>query len=173
MTSQTRSLTLSAVFIASGILFPILFHMVSLGKAMLPMFWPIAIAAFLVPLPYAIIISLMTPVLSSILTGMPPLYPIMPVMMLELVTMVTVISFFNKKTTWGTIWVLAMGLLLSRLALMAGSPLVALFLGLPSQWVTWARLIESMPGIICMLIILPLFISRITTLSWIGKRNAR
>ena len=163
--SKSKKITLTAVFIATGILFPILFHMLSLGKAMLPMFWPVVVAGFILPIGYGCIVATITPMLSMLLTGMPPLSPpVMQMMILELNAIILVIGILAKWTNWGVLPIIAASLLVSRLALFLGSPLLAWAFGLPKEWLFWSRLIESLPGILSMLVIIPFFIRRIAHL---------
>ena len=161
--SKSKKITLTAVFIATGILFPILFHMLSLGKAMLPMFWPVVVAGFILPIGYGCIVAIMTPLLSMLITGMPPVSPpVMQMMILELNAIVLVIGALTQWTTWGVLPIIATSLLASRLALFLGSPLLAWAFGLPKEWLFWSRLLESLPGILSMLVFIPFFIRRIS-----------
>ena len=86
MQRKTRDLVLAGLFIALGILFPIVFHAFgqTAGQVFLPMHIPVLLAGFFLLPGYAAIVGLITPLLSSVLTGMPPLYPSAPLMAVEL-----------------------------------------------------------------------------------------
>lgn len=85
MKDKTVKIAESAICIACGILLPLLFHMVGLGKFLLPMHIPVIIGAMLLGSEYGFLIGLATPLLSALLTGMPPLAPpVAAAMMCEL-----------------------------------------------------------------------------------------
>ncbi|UCH97132.1 MAG: ECF transporter S component, partial [Candidatus Aminicenantes bacterium] len=65
-------LLLGGLFMALALVFPMVFHAVGLGSAFLPMFYPIAAAGFLVALPVALVVGTMSPLVSALITGMPP-----------------------------------------------------------------------------------------------------
>lgn len=157
---RTTNLTLSALFIAMGILIPVLFHMIGLGGVFLPMFWPIAVCGFFLPLQYAVIVGALTPILSSLMTGMPP-QPILYKMIFELAFLSGAISLFYTKTRLGSIWIVLAGIVLSRIVLLIGSVAIAPILGLPPEWYAIASLFKSIPGIIILLIVIPVIIKKI------------
>jgi len=89
-----KDIIFAATFSALAITMPVLFHLLSLGHTFLPMFLPVAMAGFILPLRLSITVAVITPLISSVLTGMPPLImpPIGIVMILEL----AVLCFFNN-----------------------------------------------------------------------------
>lgn len=84
--SRARELSLAGLLGALGLLLPLGFHALGWGgKIFLPMHLPIVVAGFLVSPTTAISLGLAVPLLSSVLTGMPPLAPpVAPLMALEL-----------------------------------------------------------------------------------------
>ncbi|MDI6893520.1 MAG: ECF transporter S component [Bacillota bacterium] len=70
-----RNLTRGALFVALGILLPIAFHAVGLGKVFLPMHIPVLLAGFFCSPSVGLLAGMITPLLSAVLTGMPPLAP--------------------------------------------------------------------------------------------------
>jgi hypothetical protein len=160
MNIQTQHLTLSAMFIALGILFPILFHAIGLGSIFLPMFWPVAASSFFLSVPYPIFVGIITPILSALFTGMPPVSPpIAYVMMFELAFLTGVTNFLYQRTKWGMFWVLLSGL--------AFAPI----LGLPPKIVSTASIIKGMPGVVFMSVLLPFIIRKIKDESIFGLRK--
>ena len=157
---RTYHLTLSALFIALGILIPVVFHMVGLGSVFLPMFWPIAACGFFLPFQYAVIVGGLTPVLSSLMTGMPP-QPILTKMVFELIFLSGAINLFYMKTRLGSLWTVFIGIILSRIVLLISSAAIAPILGLPPEWYAIASLIESVPGIIILLVVTPVIVKKI------------
>ena len=156
---KTRQITLTAIFVALGILFPMIFHAMGIGSIFLPMFWPLAIGAFFLSMEYAILMGLATPVLSMMLTGMPPV-PILYFMMAELMTMAAVISYLSRNYRWGIFWTLLAGLLVSRLVLFLGYISLGAILGLPKQMTGLVFTAKGLPGVLLMLGLLPPLLSR-------------
>lgn len=162
MNIHSRYLTKSAMLIALAVLFPIVFHAVGLGAAFLPLFWPIAAAIFLLPLHFALIVSILAPLVSSLLTGMPPISPpILQVMIAELMAMVIVGHVFYHKFSFSTFWSLLMGLLASRIVLFFIVQLLAPLLGLPSQVFSIVWVTRGVPGILVILFFIPLLVTRL------------
>ena len=150
------------MFVALGVLFPMLFHGVGVGAVFLPMFWPIAAAAFFLDLPIALVAALLTPLVSSLITGMPPVSPpILQIIALELVVLASTIVLFYRRTRLGLLWPLLFGLILSRIILILIVTIFAPFLGLPPQLFSLTVVMQGMPGVIAIVILVPLIINRI------------
>lgn len=160
MTTKTQNITLSALFMAIGVLLPILFHAVGLGSMFLPMFWPVAASGFFLPVPYATAVGALTPVLSTLITGMPP-PPTLYRMIFELASLATITSLLYRKTCYGTFWLLLGGLLTAMVVGLFGSAAIAPLLGLPPEFYAIVSLIKSIPGMIVLLSLVPLILKRI------------
>ncbi|MEW6756351.1 MAG: hypothetical protein AB1505_36070, partial [Candidatus Latescibacterota bacterium] len=78
-----REVTWSAVFAALGMGVPVLFHALGLGPTFLPMLLPVLAAGLSLRPLAAALVGLVTPLLSGLLTGMPPLVPVGGVMAAE------------------------------------------------------------------------------------------
>ena len=73
---MTRQLTVSGFFIALGLILPMLFHLAGgMGVVFLPMHLPVLLAGFFLGPRFGLLVGIITPLLSSLLTGMPPLLP--------------------------------------------------------------------------------------------------
>ena len=160
MRTRTQNLTLSSLFIALGILIPILFHAIGLGSMLLPMFWPIAVGAFFLAVPYAAAVGVLTPVLSALMTGMPP-PPILYKMIFELVFLGISISFCYRQTRLGIFWLVLTGMLISRIMALLGSAAIAPLLGLPPEFYALFSLLKGMPGMIAIVVLMPLIVNRL------------
>ncbi len=172
MTKRTRHITLSAMFMALAVLFPMLLHGVGAGSILLPMFWPVLAAAFFVSLPYAMAIGLLSPMVSSLLTGMPPISPpILHILIVELIVLAAATQVIYRETSWGIFWPSLIGLLLSRIVLFFMVTLVAPLLGLPAQLFSMAMVLKGLPGVVAMLIVVPLIVSRVKHEPIISLRN--
>ena len=170
MTSRTQHITLSALFMALGILIPFLFHGIGLGSVFIPMFWPIAVSAFFLPFSFAIAVGALTPLLSSMFTGMPP-PPTLYKMIFELAFLAGCTCLLYRKTRYGIFWLLLFGLVLSRIVALLGAAAIAPILGLPPEFYAVFSLIEGTPGMIIMLVFLPLILKRITNEPILGLRK--
>ena len=161
MRLPTQKLTLSGLFVALGLLVPMLFHAVGLGSIFLPMFWPVAASAFFLSFPYALAVGVLTPVFSSLLTGMPPISPpIVYIMLLELGFLAGITSLLHERTKWGLVWILLIGLAISRLVLFMCTALFAPLLGLPEKVFSIVMVAKGMPGVALILIFIPLLVNR-------------
>lgn len=149
------------MFMALGLLLPILFHTLGLGKMFLPMYWPIIGGAFFLSLPYAIAIAVFTPFMSSILTGMPPMAPpVMQIVVVELTFMVLIINVLHRATKLGALFILLIVLLISRIVLIFLLRILAPYLGLPPALLSWSAVLASLPGLTLIVILISLLITR-------------
>lgn len=81
---KSKKIAFSSMFIAFGIILPMIFHTVNLaGNIFLPMHIPVLIGGFLLGPVCGMLIGIITPVLSGFMTGMPPIIPVMPIMAFE------------------------------------------------------------------------------------------
>lgn len=162
MHTKMKYFTLSALFIALGILIPFIFHGLLLGPVFLPMFWPVALAPFFLSLPFALAVALLTPIVSFLFTGMPPISPpVLPVMIFELLFLAGTISILYTRSRLGTFWLVLASLLISRIMLFISAGLMAPYVGLPPKMVSLFYLIKNFPGIMIILIFIPLLVYRL------------
>lgn len=82
--NKTLTVTTTALFIALGIIFPLVFHAVGLGSTFSPMHIPVILCGLICGATAGAIVGFVTPFLSSLLNGMPPIYPTAVAMSLEL-----------------------------------------------------------------------------------------
>lgn len=92
-----KDITFSAVFIAIGLLLPMVFHKIGAGSKFLPMHIPILMAGLYLGWKNGILIGFITPILSHFITGMPPLMPMLPIMMFELAVYGLMAGLLYKK----------------------------------------------------------------------------
>lgn len=85
MKSSTNTLVKAGLFLALGIIITYIFHVTGIpGTVFLPMHIPVLLCGFILGSRYGLIIGILTPLLNSIFTGMPPMYPVAISMALEL-----------------------------------------------------------------------------------------
>lgn len=160
--ARNRYIALSGLFVALGLMLPALFHAMGLGSVFLPMFWPVALAGFFLPWPFAAAVAGLTPILSSLMTGMPPVSPpILHLMVAELISLALVVALLHQTVRWGLFWILLTGLAVSRLVCFFAARVLAEWLGLPASWSALAMVAKGVPGIIGMLLLLPLLTRRL------------
>lgn len=79
MNNRSREITLSGLFIGLGLLLPyITGNIQSLGVNLLPMHLPILIGGYVLGWKYGFLIGFITPLLRTILVGMPPMLIAIP-----------------------------------------------------------------------------------------------
>lgn len=162
-----REILIGALFAALGVVVPILFHLVGLGRVFLPMHLPILTVGFFVSPIVAAAAGFVTPWVSSFLTGMPP-FPIAALMSLELPVLAGVASICyqtlkgkvhgNRWTgkiiaVWGSTVIAIVSRIVVDLLLLA--KVVAPLLQLPAGSFGLAAVLAGAPGIMLQLTIVP------------------
>ncbi|MQY61317.1 ECF transporter S component [bacterium] len=157
-----RDLLLGGLFLALALVLPFFFHAVGLGSVFLPMFYPIIIAGFLVAFPVAVVVGFISPLTSSLLTGMPPLFPpIAFIMMAEGVVLAGIPALLYQKSKIKVLPTLIITIFAERLVLLAAVVLSAKWLDLPEGVLGLASLLRGLPGIIIIFIIIPPLIKKL------------
>ena len=83
--NKLRNITISALFIATGIVLSIIFHSIGgpqLGKILLPLHFVVILTGLLLGEWVGLVVGLLTPILSSLIIGMPPLSPPIAIFMM-------------------------------------------------------------------------------------------
>ncbi|MBQ3420218.1 MAG: ECF transporter S component, partial [Romboutsia sp.] len=129
-----------------------------------PMHLPVMIGGFILGPSYGAMIGFITPVLSSVLTGMPPLMPIMPLMALELLGYGFMSGLLFKKTKK-----IYMSLIISkgfgRLCSMVGAFILSATFApqiSPIPYVV-SGIVNGFPGIAIQLIVIPILVKFMVT----------
>ena len=150
---DARELTRGASFCALGILTPIVFHMMGLGKLFLPMHIPILVAGAVLSFPVGISVAILTPFLSMLLTGMPP-FPYAILMCFELMAL-SGAAFLFTRTRIPLLLALAFAILIRCAVTWVITFQFSRLLGLPPHITGCISIISGFPGIILQLIIAP------------------
>jgi len=157
-----KDITLTAVFITLGITLPIVFHQVALaGRVFSPMHIPVLLAGIFAGPASGLIVGLVCPGMSFLLTGMPPPYAV-PLMSLELPVYGVSIGILIRVIKFPVVSVL-LAMILGRLAFALGLFVFGLFLSLPYGPKEFIKVsvITGLPGIAIQLILIPLLIEAI------------
>ena len=161
-TRAVRLLTWSALFIALGVLFPILFHIFGLGPVFLPMFVPILTAGFVLPPVFALFVGVSTPVASFLLTQMPPIL-ILPLMVIEGFFLAGIPSVFYGTLRWNFWLVLLGALLFDRILLGVLVLFLAPVFHLPPRLSSVYMVLRGLPGVLLNLVLVPVFVNLLRT----------
>ncbi|SUU93458.1 Predicted membrane protein [Anaerococcus octavius] len=160
----TKKLVYTAVFLALGILFPMLFHLLGLpGQVLLPMHIPIFLGALTLGPISGFIVGILTPILSSLLTGMPPMIPMVPIMVFELAAYGFFAGFLYEKYPKNVFIPLITAMIIGRIV--AGIAAWSVFNIFNMDEINILAYISSsfvkgLPGIIMSLVLVPLLYKR-------------
>jgi len=154
-----REIVWSALFIALGLTIPVLFHTVGLGAAFLPMFLPILTAGLLLrPVP-AGLVGLVTPPLSALLTGMPPLMPpVAFIMAVEGAILGTLSSFLYRRLQWNVFLAATSAVIVQRTVMVLLTMVLAPLFGLPGPLAALGWLVQGLPGVSLLIFAVPFLI---------------
>ncbi|MGA9115228.1 MAG: ECF transporter S component [Bacteroidota bacterium] len=152
-----RELALAGILGAASLMLPLLFHAVHLGAVFMPMYIPLLALGFLVRPPTAVATCALAPLLSALLTGMPPLVPPVALLMsAELALMGLAISGaargFPRLSSWV---ILPAGILAGRIlstgAIYAAAPLLDFPPGLAAGF----TFLAGWPGLLIAVAVVP------------------
>jgi hypothetical protein len=153
---------LAGLLLAAALVLPIFFHALGMGSTFMPMFYPLALAGFLVAPPLAMITGVAAPLVSALLTGMPPFYPPIAFIMMAEGLLFTGLPQGLQKLLRLPVWLtLIIILLLDRLLLYFLMLGMSSLLHLPGWFLGWASVLHGLPGLAVMMAILPWFIPKL------------
>lgn len=162
--SHIKSLCVTAICIALCCVLPAAFHAMGVGTAFSPIHIPVLMCGMICGGGYGLVCGLIGPLLSSLITGMPPatgLVSMVPELMVYGLVGGLCMSLIRTKHIFADLYIsLVSAMLLGRIV--GGIAKVLFFLGSNKSygfaaWVS-AYFVESLPGIICHLILIPLLI---------------
>lgn len=151
----------SGILIITGIILVLIFNSFGLVHAFLPLHIPIMLGGFILAWPYAILVALITPILSSIVVSAPH-FAYLWYMLPELITYALVINIMfsknNKAPFLKRIYLpLTIAMIVGRLS---ASLFQAILVANSKGLVTFfsSVLVMGIPGIILQLILIPLIL---------------
>lgn len=154
-----KKMTLASVCAALCVVLPIAFHAIpDAGSVFLPMHIPVLICGMICGWPYGALCGLMGPLLSSVITGMPPV-AYLPAMMVECGTYGIVSGLMLKWVRSGKTYVdLYAALIVAMIAGRVVSGIAKALIFTPglalSAWIT-SSFVTALPGIAIQLVFLP------------------
>ncbi len=151
--TAAREMALGGLFCALGIVVPILFHAVGLGRVFLPMHLPVLAAGMLLRPRIALSVGILTPWASMLLTGMPP-FPLVILLSLELAALAGTASILLAvRLPW--LVALPAAIMIRCLLTWLLTSLFGGALGLPLQAAGWAAVLSGLPGILLQIVCVP------------------
>ncbi len=173
--TYTKRIVLTAACIALCVVLPMAFHAFpNGGSVFLPMHIPVLLCGLMCSWPFGFLCGLLGPLLSSLITGMPPA-AFLPPMMVECAVYgaVTGLMMLLVRTRHSFL-----DLYISMLtAMIAGRVVAGLAKALiftpgvsPFAWVT-TSLVEGIPGIAIQLVLIPLVVSALIRAKLLPERN--
>lgn len=165
--SNVKSMVMTAMCIALGVVLPIAFHGVeNAGSVFCPMHIPVLICGLICGWQYGLVCGIATPVISSLLTGMPPV-AILPAMIVELAVYGLVSSLMMKvvktQKPYADLYIsLAVAMLAGRVA--SGIAKALIFVGGDYTIAAWATasFVTAFPAIVIQLLIIPNLVQILT-----------
>ncbi len=158
--TNIRNYTFTGLCIALCIVLPMAFHAIpNAGSVILPMHIPVFICGFVCGWPFGLVCGITGPLLSSLLTGMPPA-AILPSMMAELAVYGVVsgllIKFVKTKNIVADLYISLIGAMLAG-RVIAGIVKALMFAKGTFTIMTWitAHFVTSVPGIVIQLAFIP------------------
>lgn len=158
-----KKIVIAGLLLAIGVIIPYIFHMSGIaGPVFLPMHIPILIGGFLLPPHLAMLLGILTPLLNSLVSGMPVFFPLAIIMMVELGFYGLITSLLYRKLKVPSILTLIISMAVGRimagvmvflLAIFFSGDLAPVFLD-PIAFIVGAAA-TGLPGIIIQLILIP------------------
>ena len=172
-----KKMTLASVCVALCVVLPIAFHSIpDAGSVFLPMHIPVLICGMICGWPYGLLCGLMGPLLSSVITGMPPV-AYLPAMMVECGTYGLVSGLMLKwvrtgKTT-GDLYISLVTAMIAGRVISGIAKALIFSPGLAfSAWIT-ASFVTALPGIAIQLVFLPGVVCTLMKAKVIPERYGR
>lgn len=161
--TKIKKLVYTALCIALGVVLPITFHSIpNAGSVFLPMHIPILLCGLICGWEYGLICGAVTPILSSLITGMPPIAYV-PSMTIELaiygfVSGLLINIIKTKKASVNIYISLILAMIAGRLAYGFMNALIFKAGSYSMQVWLASAFITSFPGIIIQLILIPILV---------------
>ena len=159
---STKHLVLTALFLALGIVLPFLTGQIpEVGSMLLPMHLPVLLCGFVCGWPYGLAVGFITPLLRSLLFGMPPMFPKAVAMAFELAAYGALAGLFYRLLPLKN----TLRIYLSLIGSMLGGRIVYGLVCIPLMGLArvpysfaiffTSAFTEALPGIVVQLLLIP------------------
>lgn len=172
---STRDLILAGVLLALGIVIPMIFHTVGImGTVFLPMHIPVLIGGLLISPVLALLLGIITPLLNSVLTGMPPMFPMAAIMMFELGVYGLAASLATRNLKLSTMPSLIISMIVGRLAAGVTVFVLSSYFGVQMDAIMFVKggIITGLPGMAIQLILIPSLVYALNKVNINADANA-
>ncbi len=165
LSTRNRFLAQSALFLALAVVLPIGFHAFGVGgRVFLPMHFPVLLAGFITGPWSGLIVGLIAPLLSHLLTTMPPTYAV-PLMSLELPMYGLIAGITYRRLHLNLYLSLILAMLFGRVMFGLGLLLLGLFIKLPYTaaefFSTGGAIVSGLPGIAIQIVLIPIIVAAV------------
>lgn len=164
--NYSRRIVIAGLLLAIGVIIPYIFHMSGIsGTIFLPMHIPVLLGGFLLPPHLAFTLGVLTPLLNTLISGMPPMFPMAIIMMFELGFYGLITSLLYRKFRIPSIISLLISMVVGRI--IAGAVVFVMAIvfteSLPPAFLDPMNFIiggvaTGLPGIIIQLVLIPTLI---------------
>ncbi len=171
---SVKNICITAACIALGCVLPTAFHAVGLGSILSPMHIPVLLCGLVTGGPYCLICGILTPLLSSLITGMPG-PAMLPSMVPELAVYGLVagvmMGFVRTGKSVADIYI-SLGVAMIAGRIVGGIAKALVFTGGSYSITLWLTgyFVEALPGIICHLVLLPVLMMTLERAKVIARR---
>ena len=162
--NNTKKIIIAGLLLALGVIIPMIFHSTGIaGNVFLPMHIPVLIGGFLLPPYLALFLGMLTPLVNSLVTGMPPMFPMAIIMIFELGVYGMVASLLYRKLEMPSIIALILSMIAGRIMVGVVAFILATFFAAPIEPMSFIMLgvTTGIPGIIIQIILIPSLIHSI------------
>lgn len=171
ITSRSRWIAHSALYLALAVLLPIAFHLFGnaigygiAGRVFLPMHIPVLMAGFLVGPAAGVVVGMLAPSISHLLTQMPPPYAV-PLMSMELSIYGLVAGMAYQRLKLNIYIALLAAMIVGRIMYGLGLFVLGLFMDLPYTAAKWfstgGAIVSGLPGIALQLVLIPILVAAV------------
>ncbi len=162
MKGHIKNLTLSAMFMAIGIVLPFFTGQIpQVGSMLLPMHIPVFLCGLICGWQYGAAVGFMLPLTRSMLFTMPPLFPNATAMAFELLTYGLVAGLLYSHSRWQCVIALYRSIIAAMLAgRLVWGIVEMILLGISGSAFTWkafmaGAFLNAVPGILVQLVLIP------------------
>lgn len=158
---SVRNLVLAALFLAIGLVLPFLTGQIpAIGQRLLPMHLPVLLCGFVCGGPYGLLVGLLTPLLRSVMFGMPPLFPTALTMAFELAAYGLLAGLFSRllpKKVGFSYLALVLAMIGGRVVWGIAAYVLYGFGQTPFTWPMFVAgaFVNALPGILLQIVVIP------------------
>lgn len=175
--SKTKNLVFTSLLIAMGVALPLAFHAVpNAGSIFLPMHIPVLLCGLICGWHYGFVCGVLTPALSSVLTGMPPA-AYLPSMLFELAVYGLVggllLKYVRTRNGLADTIISLLGAMVAGRAVAGALKALIFNVGEYSMqmWIT-SSFVTALPGIVIQIVAIPAVIQILRSSKLIPRNRA-